>query len=277
MLRALIVVVGVVAIVAIAVNGMKPLMGAVRRVTDADDTVLGDYVGLTDMALRTRREPAEGLFIAEGDKVIRRALDAGYVMRSMLLEEKWLASMTDVVEQTDAPVYLADLAVLERVTGYSVHRGALAADGPPAAARRPRAGCGRTAAGHPRRGQQPHQHRCRAAVRRGSRRRRGAARPALRGPALPPVGEGVDGRRFRGAVGPADPVAVGAGRRTSPRFHRARPDPGTRGDLAGRPHARGAPSAPRCCSAPRARASRPRPSPRPTCGSASRWRQGSTR
>jgi tRNA G18 (ribose-2'-O)-methylase SpoU len=102
-------------------------MGAVRRVTDADDAVLGDYVGLTDMALRTRREPAEGLFIAEGDKVIRRALDAGYVMRSMLLEEKWLASMIDVVEQTDAPVYLADLAVLERVTGYSVHRGALAA------------------------------------------------------------------------------------------------------------------------------------------------------
>ena len=102
-------------------------MGVVRRVTAADDAVLRDYVGLTDMALRTRREPAEGLFIAEGDKVIRRALDAGYAMRSMLLEEKWLPSMADVVEQVDAPVYLADLAVLAQVTGYSVHRGALAA------------------------------------------------------------------------------------------------------------------------------------------------------
>jgi tRNA G18 (ribose-2'-O)-methylase SpoU len=103
-------------------------MGTVRRVVALDDdALLGDYVGLTDMALRTRREPAEGLFIAEGDKVIRRALDAGYSMRSMLLEEKWLPSMTDVVEQADAPVFLAELSLLEQVTGFTVHRGALAA------------------------------------------------------------------------------------------------------------------------------------------------------
>ena len=101
-------------------------MGTVRRVTAVDDPVLADYVGLTDMALRSRTEPAEGLFIAEGDKVIRRALDAGYRMRSMLLEEKWLPAMADVVDAVDAPVYLADLVLLERVTGYSVHRGALA-------------------------------------------------------------------------------------------------------------------------------------------------------
>ena len=56
----------------------EALMGTVRRVTAADDARLGDYVGLTDVALRSRREPAEGLFIAEGEKVIRRALDAGY-------------------------------------------------------------------------------------------------------------------------------------------------------------------------------------------------------
>jgi hypothetical protein len=42
-------------------------MGAVRRVADADDPQLHDYVGLTDMALRTRLEPAEGLFVAEGE------------------------------------------------------------------------------------------------------------------------------------------------------------------------------------------------------------------
>ena len=102
-------------------------MGPVRRVADADDQVLHDYVGLTDMALRTRREPAEGLFIAEGEKVIRRALAAGYPMRSMLLEEKWLPGLSDVVDRVDAPVYVADPPLLEAVTGYSVHRGALAA------------------------------------------------------------------------------------------------------------------------------------------------------
>ena len=102
-------------------------MGVVRRVTAADDERLGDYVGLTDIALRTRREPAEGLFIAEGDKVIRRALDAGYAMRSMLLEEKWLPVDGRRRRAGRRPVYLAELAVLEQVTGYSVHRGALAA------------------------------------------------------------------------------------------------------------------------------------------------------
>lgn len=102
-------------------------MGVVRRVADVDDRVLHDYVGLTDMALRTRREPAEGLFIAEGEKVIRRALAAGYPMRSMLLEAKWLPGLADVVDRVDAPVYLADPPLLEAVTGYSVHRGALAA------------------------------------------------------------------------------------------------------------------------------------------------------
>lgn len=102
-------------------------MGVVRRVADVDDRVLHDYVGLTDMALRTRREPAEGLFIAEGEKVIRRALAAGYPMRSMLLEEKWLPGLADVVDRVDAPVYVADPPLLEAVTGYSVHRGALAA------------------------------------------------------------------------------------------------------------------------------------------------------
>ncbi len=102
-------------------------MGVPRRVAGADDPVLRDYVGLTDMALRTRREPAEGLFVAEGEKVIRRALAAGYEMRSMLLEDKWLPQLADVVERVDAPVHLAGPDVLAQVTGYDVHRGALAA------------------------------------------------------------------------------------------------------------------------------------------------------
>lgn len=54
-------------------------------VDDPGDPRLADYTALTDVALRRRREPAEGLFMAEGEKVIRRALRAGYPMRSMLL------------------------------------------------------------------------------------------------------------------------------------------------------------------------------------------------
>ncbi|WP_030422331.1 TrmH family RNA methyltransferase [Streptomyces sp. NRRL F-5065] len=102
-------------------------MAAPVIVEDARDPRLGDYTDLTDVALRRRREPAEGLFIAEGEKVIRRALAAGYRMRSLLLSAKWLDVMRDVIDTTSAPVYLVDPALAERVTGYHVHRGALAA------------------------------------------------------------------------------------------------------------------------------------------------------
>jgi len=98
----------------------------VQRV-DASSAELADYSDLTDVALRRIREPAEGLFIAEGEKVIRRAVAAGYVVRSLLLEEKWLPALADVIDEVDAPVYLASPATLESVTGYVVHRGALAA------------------------------------------------------------------------------------------------------------------------------------------------------
>ncbi|HET9382851.1 MAG TPA: RNA methyltransferase [Streptomyces sp.] len=91
-----------------------------------DDPRLNDYTSLTDVELRRRREPAEGLFIAEGEKVIRRALDAGYAMRSMLLSAKWADVMRDVIDATPAPVYTVDPVLAERVTGYHVHRGALA-------------------------------------------------------------------------------------------------------------------------------------------------------
>ncbi len=95
-------------------------------VTDADDPRLHDYTGLTDVALRRRLEEDEGLFIAEGEKVIRRAVAAGYRVRSVLLAPRWLEGLADVAKH-DAPVYVAAESVLTDVTGYAVHRGALAA------------------------------------------------------------------------------------------------------------------------------------------------------
>ncbi|MDG9706115.1 RNA methyltransferase [Streptomyces sp. DH37] len=95
-------------------------------VEDPGDPRLGDYTGLTDVQLRRVREPAEGLFIAEGEKVIRRALAAGYEMRSMLLTPRWAEAMADVIDGAGAPVYSVAPEVAERVTGYHVHRGALA-------------------------------------------------------------------------------------------------------------------------------------------------------
>ncbi|MFG2192255.1 TrmH family RNA methyltransferase [Streptomyces sp. NPDC048639] len=101
-------------------------MAELITVDDPDDPRLGDYTGLTDVELRRKREPAEGLFIAEGEKVIRRARHAGYEMRSMLLSSKWVDVMRDVIDEVPAPVYAVSPELAERVTGYHVHRGALA-------------------------------------------------------------------------------------------------------------------------------------------------------
>ncbi|MDT0614013.1 TrmH family RNA methyltransferase [Streptomyces lancefieldiae] len=101
-------------------------MADLITVEDPDDPRLHDYTGLTDVELRRRREPAEGLFIAEGEKVIRRAGEAGYAMRSMLLSAKWVDTMRDIIDEAPAPVYVVDPALAEQVTGYHVHRGALA-------------------------------------------------------------------------------------------------------------------------------------------------------
>ena len=99
-------------------------------VTDPADPALADYRDLTDVELRRRLEPDGGLFIAEGEKVIRRAVAAGHRPRSVLTEPRWLGPMHDLIVELEAarvPVYTAEAAVLRSVTGYQVHRGALAA------------------------------------------------------------------------------------------------------------------------------------------------------
>ncbi|MEO6827804.1 MAG: RNA methyltransferase [Microbacteriaceae bacterium] len=100
----------------------------VIRITDPQHPDLTDYAGLTDVALRRRTEPAGGLYIAESTKVIERALAAGHQPRSALVEEKWLAGLAPLLrEYPELPVYLGDSALLQQLTGYRMHRGALAA------------------------------------------------------------------------------------------------------------------------------------------------------
>src|SRR5262249_59494477 len=94
-------------------------------VTDVEDPRLADYARLTDMELRTSRESAQGLFIAEGTKVISRAVAAGYPVRSVLLTEGRLGDLM-ALPAAGAPVYVVPDETAERLTGYRVHRGALA-------------------------------------------------------------------------------------------------------------------------------------------------------
>jgi tRNA G18 (ribose-2'-O)-methylase SpoU len=96
----------------------------VHLITDPDDDRLGDYRALTDLELRTKWEPPNGLFIAEGELVLRRALRAGYQPRSYLVDAKRADQLADL--PASAPVYAAPPDVLERATGFHVHRGVLA-------------------------------------------------------------------------------------------------------------------------------------------------------
>jgi tRNA G18 (ribose-2'-O)-methylase SpoU len=97
-----------------------------------DDIRLADYTRLTDASLRTHLEAEHGLFIAEGTKVITRAVAAGYPVRSMLLGKSRLADLPALAEAGaasaagPAPVYLVPDEVAESLTGYRIHRGALA-------------------------------------------------------------------------------------------------------------------------------------------------------
>ena len=106
---------------------------------DDDLGLLADYVGLTDVALRRRTEPERGLYIAESEKVIRRALAAGHRPRSLLMAERWLTDLADVVaaaERDGVPVFVGEYEVMEELTGFHLHRGALASMHRPAAADR---------------------------------------------------------------------------------------------------------------------------------------------
>lgn len=97
----------------------------VELITDAGDERIADYRALTDVELRSRWEPPHGLFIAEGELVLRRALRAGYTPRSFLVDAKRVAQVVDLATGA-VPVFAGRSEVLEAATGFHVHRGVLA-------------------------------------------------------------------------------------------------------------------------------------------------------
>ena len=101
-------------------------MAELIEVDDPSDPRLSDYRDLRDVQLRRSLEAAQGLFVAEGEKVVRRAVEAGYEARSFLMAPRWLDGLADVLERSDAPCFVVTEELAEQVTGFHVHRGALA-------------------------------------------------------------------------------------------------------------------------------------------------------
>ena len=101
-------------------------MAELVEVTDPADPRLADYRDLRDVELRKHLEAEQGLFLAEGEKVVRRAVEGGFPVRSLLMASRWLEGLSDVLERTDAPCYVVSETLAAEVSGFHVHRGALA-------------------------------------------------------------------------------------------------------------------------------------------------------
>jgi tRNA G18 (ribose-2'-O)-methylase SpoU len=134
------------------------------EIKDLDAPELQIYYNLNEAQLFHYFEPKPGIFIAESPKVIKRALDAGCVPMSFLMEKKHVKTQakeilarceklqSQDIKQTDKmeaengnssmaaehdipvctaeceiPVYMAEIEVLAKITGYQLTRGMLCA------------------------------------------------------------------------------------------------------------------------------------------------------
>ena len=105
-------------------------MPQIIEINDLTSPAISVYSQLTETQLRNRLEPEKGIFIAESPKVIKVALDEGYVPLSLLTERKhiegqyapFFASFAD-----DIPIYTGDHNLLTALTGYELTRGVLCA------------------------------------------------------------------------------------------------------------------------------------------------------
>ncbi|CAN5203318.1 RNA methyltransferase [soil metagenome] len=98
-------------------------------IDDPADERIAEFLGLRDAELRRRREGPDGdlagIFVAEGDMVVHRALRAGYRLRSILVDAARRAPLPAGAPGL-APVYAAGPDVVLAITGMAMHRGCIA-------------------------------------------------------------------------------------------------------------------------------------------------------
>jgi tRNA G18 (ribose-2'-O)-methylase SpoU len=102
-------------------------------ITELGDPRLVDYAHQTDVALRKARGSEHGLYLAESMLVLRRALAAGHVPRSVLALGNTVEEALDALsDHPDVPIFVGPGELLAELTGYILHRGVIAAMNRPA-------------------------------------------------------------------------------------------------------------------------------------------------
>ncbi len=106
-------------------------MGGRANIIEIQDLSLAElsiYTDLNEPQLLHYYEPNGGLFIAESAAVIERALDAGCEPVSLLLEKRMVEGQEKLLSRVgEVPAYVGELALLRKLTGYTVTRGMLCA------------------------------------------------------------------------------------------------------------------------------------------------------
>ena len=97
-------------------------MSAVETVEDPNDPRLADYRHMKDRDLSAEG----GRFVAESELVVRRLLESGLEVLSVLATPLRLSTLGDALANATYPIYSATQAVLDAITGFHVHRGCLA-------------------------------------------------------------------------------------------------------------------------------------------------------
>ncbi|HEX9530827.1 MAG TPA: RNA methyltransferase [Acidimicrobiales bacterium] len=96
-------------------------------IDDPDDPRVADYVDLTDSQMRRRSEPGAGVFIVEGALTLAALARSRYAARSVMVTPSQAERLRDLLDGLGAPVLIASQPVMNRVTGFNIHRGVLAA------------------------------------------------------------------------------------------------------------------------------------------------------
>jgi len=103
-------------------------MSEIIEITDISAPELDSYARLTENQLKNKKNPADGMFIAESRTVVTLALDAEYEPISLLVEKNMISTQArDIISRCgDVPIYTAEKALLEGLTGFSLSRGIFA-------------------------------------------------------------------------------------------------------------------------------------------------------
>lgn len=98
------------------------------EVASIDDPRLADYASLNSVETRRAVERRGSFFIAESELVIRQLVreQGRWPLRSVLVTHKRFEAMADVLSDLDAPVFVGSMEVVRAVTGFHIHRGAVA-------------------------------------------------------------------------------------------------------------------------------------------------------